>query len=340
MSEQKEKVLNEQEKNEQNEKVLNSEILFIYDAKMCNPNGDPDEENKPRMDYITSRNLVSDVRLKRYIRDYLQNLGYEIWVSKVEDEIVDATKRLEFLAKKCSEEKGKEVDHKKPKKEFIDWLLDKLLDVRLFGATMPIKGGEEARGGGLTFTGPVQFSWGYSLNPVEIIPSSSITSTFAGRGEEYGTIGKDWRVYYSLIAFYGIINSKRAEKTKLSEEDIKILDNALIEAIPAEATTRSKIGQTPRLLMRIEYSTGGYIGDLRRYVSLNPKNGYNIENLRDIGEFELNIAKLNEKLIQNKERIGKVYLWIHPELEIFNEQIKELQENFGEKIIELPHKFL
>jgi len=59
-------------------KIKNSDILFIYDAKLCNPNGDPDDENKPRMDYDTHRNLVSDVRLKRYIRDYLLNQGEDI----------------------------------------------------------------------------------------------------------------------------------------------------------------------------------------------------------------------------------------------------------------------
>lgn len=325
------------EKNSQ--KILDSEIIFLYDAKMCNPNGDPDEENKPRMDYITNRNLVSDVRLKRYIRDYLQSKGVGIWISKLDDEIVDATKRLEALAKKYETETSKKVDIKKPDKEFINWLLQNLIDVRLFGATMPIKGGEE-RGGGANFTGPVQFAWGYSLNPVEIVPSSSITSTFAGRGEEYGTIGKDWRVYYSFIAFYGIISSKRAEKTGLSVNDIKILDNSLIEAIPSEATTRSKLGQAPRLLMRVEYKEGAYIGDLRRYLSLKPNNGLNLENIRDINEFELNINELYEKLFSESDRINSIYLWIHPELSIADEKINKLkdEENFKDKIILLPHK--
>ncbi|WP_297212937.1 MULTISPECIES: type I-B CRISPR-associated protein Cas7/Csh2 [Thermodesulfovibrio] len=326
------------EKNSQ--KILDSEIIFLYDAKMCNPNGDPDEENKPRMDYITNRNLVSDVRLKRYIRDYLQSKGLEIWISKLDDEIVDATKRLEALAGTYKTETHKEVDIKKPDKEFIDWLLKTLIDVRLFGATMPIKGGEE-RGGGVNFTGPVQFAWGYSLNPVEIVPSSSITSTFAGRGEEYGTIGKDWRVYYSFIAFYGIISSKRAEKTGLSLNDIKTLDNALIEAIPSEATTRSKLGQTPRLLMRVEYKEGAYIGDLRRYISLKAKNGFNLESIRDINEFELNIDELYKIFESNSERINSIYLWIHPELSIAEDKLKESKEDekkLKDKIALLPHK--
>ncbi len=61
----------------------NSEVLFLYDAKMTNPNGDMDNENKPRMDYDTDTNLVSDVRLKRYLRDYFETaLKKEIFVTE------------------------------------------------------------------------------------------------------------------------------------------------------------------------------------------------------------------------------------------------------------------
>lgn len=137
-------------------KIKNSEILFLYDAKMCNPNGDPDEENKPRMDYETERNLVSDVRLKRYIRDYLISNEKEIWVSKVEGKTVDATKRLEALAKKYEQETKNKEDIKKLTEEFKKWLLETVIDMRLFGATIPVKGGEE-RGAAVTFTGPFSF---------------------------------------------------------------------------------------------------------------------------------------------------------------------------------------
>jgi len=313
--------------------VKNSEILFIYDAKLCNPNGDPDEENKPRMDYDTSRNLVSDVRLKRYIRDYLMDKGYQIWVSKLEDQTVDATKKLQVLAKQYQDLTKKTVDITKPDAEFINWLLETLIDVRLFGATMPRKGGGGERGGGIAFTGPVQFSWGYSLNPAEIVPSSTITSTFAGRGEEYGTMGKDWRVYYSLIAFYGIVNRKRAEKTKLSNNDVLLLDNILIKAIPSEATTRSKLGQTSRLLLRIEYANEFYIGDLRRYVSIRPLENKDITSLRDINDFELDITNLTKILFNKKSVIEKIYLWKHPELKLK----REFEGDLRDKIQLLPH---
>ena len=90
----------------------NSEILFLYDAQMCNPNGDMDNENKPRMDYDTFINLVSDVRLKRYIRDYFEDIkGEEI-----------------FISNKAKDAKERNSQIKAIKKGHID-----LIDVRLFG---------------------------------------------------------------------------------------------------------------------------------------------------------------------------------------------------------------
>jgi len=312
----------------------NSEILFIYDAKLCNPNGDPDEENRPRMDYDTGRNLVSDVRLKRYLRDYWLGIGYDIWVRRIEEsseeKTVTAKQRIDLLAKEFGAKSAKEAQ-KKP--EFKGWLLDKLVDIRIFGATMPI-GEEGARGASMTLTGPVQFSWGYSLNRVEILPSSTITSTFAGRGGEekgeYGTMGKDWRVKYSVIAFYGLTSAWRARHTNLTEEDITLLDRSMIKALPLEATTRSKIGQTPRLYMRVEYKDDTtFLGDLRSYISIIPEEG-----LSDIVDFKMECSRLEELLNGNREKISKIVLWKHPDLKgaVF-EKLKDItvEVNPGEE---------
>jgi Cas7 group CRISPR-associated protein Csh2 len=58
----------------------NSEFLFLFEANMTNPNGDPDQENKPRMDYETNTLLVSDARRKRDCRDFMKEKGYQIFV--------------------------------------------------------------------------------------------------------------------------------------------------------------------------------------------------------------------------------------------------------------------
>jgi len=308
----------------------NSELLYLYDARLCNPNGDPDEENKPRMDYEAGRNLVSDVRLKRYLRDYWlelneagwQQLGYsekpDVWVRKLEDEngerqTVSAKKRIEGLAEEFG---GKSAKEAAKKAEFRQWLLSRLVDVRLFGATIPIGEGEgERAGGSLTLTGPVQFTWGYSLNRAEILPSSTISSQFAGREAEekgqYGTFGKDWRIKYALLGFYGTVSAWRARHTQFSETDLKLLDHSLIKALPLLATTRSKLNQTPRLYLRIEYKDDQtFLGDPRAWISLE-----RVEGLESIADAQLNFTDLVERLGQqeNKDGIEKVLFWAHPD---------------------------
>ena len=157
-------------------KIRDADILYLYDVKLANPNGDPDEENRPRMDEITRRALVSDVRLKRYFRDYWLGKGLDIWVRTGEEgEVYTATQRIGILKKEFD---ISDVNSR----EFFNKLLERLIDIRLFGATIPIKGKTEGEAGeSHSLTGPVQFSWGYSLHPVEIVLSSTITSMFAGR---------------------------------------------------------------------------------------------------------------------------------------------------------------
>jgi len=320
----------------------NSEILFLYDAKLCNPNGDPDEENKPRMDYEARRNLVSDVRLKRYLRDYWIALdeetwrerGYpekqDVWVRQVEDQSgnlsrVSAKQRIDDLARKFKPSAtAKELVKER---EFIRWLLGRLVDVRLFGATMPIGEAEGERGAALTLTGPVQFTWGYSLNRAEILPSSTISSQFAGREEgekgQYGTFGKDWRIKYSLLAFYGTVSAWRAQYTLLKEEDLRLLDHSMVEALRLLATTRSKLGQTPRLYLRLEYQDDRtFLGDLRAGLKLNPEEG-----LEDIRDVNLDFSELLAKISAAKAKglIEKAVLWVHPDFASGNAFKKELE---------------
>ncbi len=78
--------------------IHDGDILYLYDAKLTNPNGDPDDENRPRMDEATGRNLVSDVRLKRYLRDYWLDAGEDIWVRRTEqDETTSSKQRMGVL---------------------------------------------------------------------------------------------------------------------------------------------------------------------------------------------------------------------------------------------------
>jgi len=332
----------------------NSEILFIYDAKMCNPNGDPDDENKPRMDYNRSINLVSDVRLKRYIRDYLMDYKKDkegkpltMFVRKIDESAVNAKTSLATVLGIKNEAKIK-ID----KKQVIAFL-GKAVDVRMFGAIIPDVTFKEEKGN-VTFTGPIQFNWGYSLNKVTgPMESSGITSHFqTGKITEEeestkgsGAMGKDYRVDYSLIAFHGIISAKRAENTKLADEDIDLFDEAMINAIPLEATTRSKTGQSPLLYIRVEYNTPEFFsGDFRRYVKIAEKEKEGdmpfdeTAKLRSSDDYKLDLTNLSGKLGKHSDKIKRIHFWKSQDIEIKgweNQDGKLKTKNSAKKDIEI-----
>lgn len=267
----------------------NSEILFLYDAQMCNPNGDMDYENRPRMDYDTATNLVSDVRLKRYIRDYLEIVkGKQIFITSNAKDAKERNKQI----------KDQKITH------------TDLIDVRLFGAVTA----EEDRAEG-HYTGPVQFNWGYSLHPVEMVDSSTITSSFSsGQG-----IGKDYRVYYSLLAFSGSVNANAAVKTELKPEDLNLFDEAILKSIPL-ARTRSKIGQYPRLYLRVELKGKEYfLKDLRPMIKVGSEQQNISQNMRLIRkpeDFYLDVSMLASYLEAKKEIIQKIHFFKDDQLNI------------------------
>ena len=150
--------------------------MFLYDIQNANPNGDPNDENKPRMDEETGKNIVTDVRLKRTIRDYLyenENNENDIFVREViydkDGHIQDAKLRAsDYLPE--DKEKLKQMSAEEQKQEISRAILSKCIDVRLFGATIPldlkVKGKNVTSS--ITFTGPVQFKMGRSLHSVKI----------------------------------------------------------------------------------------------------------------------------------------------------------------------------
>jgi CRISPR-associated protein Csh2 len=305
----------------------NSDFLFLYEAILSNPNGDPDHENRPRMDYDTKTNLVTDVRLKRFIRDYLTDKGKEIFVNMESDakvsmemkmkaeinRILSNKENIELIFKDSPEFKSifdelfpqeenlfetetpeNIYDQVKKDKKLAEFLLSKLvnlffIDVRMFGSAFAIESFKKA------FTGPIQINWGYSLHPVELVKSDSIV-TIMNEGES--TFGKDYRLYYSLIAYNGTINKNAAKTTGLTETDRETFRDAIWNAIPANPT-RSKVNQYPKLYVEIIYNDGysnGYFGDLRNYVEVKPK----IDHIRKLEDLEVSFGKLKTLLDEYK----------------------------------------
>lgn len=276
-----------------------SEIIFIYDIRDGNPNGDPMDENKPRIDEETGVNLVTDVRLKRTIRDYLYNFkGQEIFVREI---IYD-------------KQNGYIQDGKKRAKDFDDKaerILNECIDVRLFGGVIPLK--EDS----ITYTGPVQFKMGRSLHRVTMMHIKG-TGAFASKeGSKQATFREEDFLPYSLISFYGIINENAAKHTHLTEDDLKLLLEGTWNGTKS-LISRSKAGQVPRLLLKVNYSKENYhIGDLDKMLKLVTKMPH--ENIRDPADYQIEISELVKKLAAEKRSIKDIEICVDDRIKFCKE---------------------
>jgi len=298
--------------------VLNrSELVFLYDIKDANPNGDPMDENKPRIDEDTEVNIVTDVRLKRTIRDYLHNFkGQEIFIIK---ELTDEG------TQKTREERLKELNIKSKKDG--EQLLTKYIDLRLFGATIAVENMP------LTWIGPVQFRFGRSLHKVEPRTIKG-TSVMPSREErKAGTFIETQILPYSLICFYGIINENAARITNLTEGDVILLLDGIWNGTK-NLITRSKIGQIPRFLLRVIYKEQNYhIGDLDKKLRLVKLDSIQDEKaIRDISEIKLDITELINTFKQNKDKIQKIEYEVNSDM-VFLVDNKDLKgDEIGNKL--------
>lgn len=298
-----------------------SEIVFIYDIKDANPNGDPLAENKPRIDEETGTNIVTDVRLKRTIRDYLSKFrGQSIFI--IEEVKEDGTQktREERIRDRKIKSKADEIK-----------LLDNYIDLRLFGATIALAAEGKGKGKAITWIGPVQFGFGRSLHKVE--PKTIKGTSVMPSKEELtrGTFIETQILPYSLICFYGIVNENAAKTTNLTESDVDLLMDGIWNGTK-NLITRSKMGQMPRLLLRVIYKEKNYhIGDLHKKIkSIHEKSDTEI---RDISEVKLDLTKLLETLATNKDKIEKIQYEIQNDIVFTINQIEKKASDM-EKVLQ------
>ena len=294
-----------------------SEFLFVYDVKDANPNGDPLEENKPRVDEETGQILVTDVRLKRTIRDWLATVkGLEIFIKETRDEKGDLRTKEDRMA-----DFGNNPER----------ILKECIDMRLFGATTAVKNKT------ITWIGPVQFKFGRSLHRVDgpvLVKGTTIMPS--GKGAKQGTFREEWIVPYALIAFHGVANEYAARQTGLTESDLRLMMEAMWKGTK-DLITRSKFGQMPRLLLRIVYREGTdfYIGELDRLIKWTPKDGLREEEVRDVTQGVLEVDNLLEAIGKHQEKIERVEIAVHERLETKPEIVSALRERLRDERVQV-----
>jgi len=203
------------------------EFVILFDVENGNPNGDPDAGNMPRIDAETGYGIITDVCIKRKIRNYVEvvkndSVGYKIYVKEGVP--------LDFNRKWAYTETGievpKDADEPKDKKEFKEinkFMCDNFFDIRTFGAVMTLKYNcGQVRG-------PVQINFARSIDP--IIPQElTITSvTIANEGESSSKMGRKHIVPYALYKTEGYVSANIAKKTTgFSNEDLELLWDAIL----------------------------------------------------------------------------------------------------------------
>lgn len=193
--------------------------LFVT-AQNANPNGDPLDGNRPRVNY-GGFGEISDVCIKRKIRNRMQDLGEWIFVQS-DDRSDDGCKSLSERASKFIKPKDS-----KDKDEYADLACEKWVDVRAFGQVFAFKA--DKGGVSVGVRGPVSIHQAVSCSPVDI-QSIQITKSVNSEPSEKkssDTMGMKHRVGFGLYVIKGSVNVQLAEKTKFSDEDAALLKDCL-----------------------------------------------------------------------------------------------------------------
>jgi len=201
------------------------DFVYFFDVANGNPNGDPDAGNLPRMDPETSRGLVSDVSIKRKIRNYVADArggrtGYEIYMA--ERAVLNRQHARAYDAEGLESVKKKLPKKEEDARRLTAWMCANFFDIRTFGAVMTT----EVNCGQVR--GPVQLTFARSedaILPIEVsITRSSVTQEGA---DAERTMGRKHIVPYGLYRVHGFVNAKLAERTGFSEDDLDLVWSAL-----------------------------------------------------------------------------------------------------------------
>lgn len=292
------------------------DFVFLFDVKDGNPNGDPDFDNMPRTDEETNHGLVTDVCIKRKIRNYVQLLKglaypYDIFIR-------DGNVLNPLIDKKRNEADEKEEDEKKAVALGRKKMCEQYFDIRTFGAVMST-GEEKAdsdsnedttegvgkgkkskkkdskkniKGLGVV-RGPVQLTFARSIDPVDA-KSHSLTRCCITKESDAenknNTFGNKNTVSYGLYRMHGFISATDAAKTGFSEEDKELLFDAMINAFENDhAAARGEMNPRALIVFKHESPLGNArAGQLFDLVKVEKKE--NVEFPRSFSDYTVTIT--------------------------------------------------
>jgi CRISPR-associated protein Csd2 len=234
------------------------DFVYFFDVTDGNPNGDPDAGNLPRIDPETNQGLVTDVCLKRKIRNFVaethnEEPGQRIYIR--ERGVLNTEHREAYVATGQKPESKKLPKDEKKAKELTDWMCLNFFDIRTFGAVMTT----EVNCGQVR--GPLQLTFARSIDPIVsaefAITRCAVTKENEDKERE---IGRKFNVPYGLYRCHGFINATLAEKTGFNEDDLVLLKQALNSMFETDRSAARGLMAPVRC---IAFRHTGKLGDAR-----------------------------------------------------------------------------
>lgn len=280
------------------------EFVILFDVENGNPNGDPDAGNMPRIDPETGHGIVTDVCIKRKIRNYIEVVegekqGFDIYVKN--GAVLNEQHRKAYEAFDLKPENKKLPKDEKVAKELTGYMCKNFYDIRAFGAVMS----NEVNCGQVR--GPIQLNFGRSIDPIfsQDLTITRCAVTNMKDLEKGQTMGRKQVVPYGLYKMEGYVSAHLAEKvTGFSDEDLNILWNALINMFEYDhSASRGKMATRKLFVFEHETSLGNAPSHkLFDLIKIERKD--KSKPARNFGDYEINIddnnlpsgVKLIEKL--------------------------------------------
>lgn len=249
------------------------DFAVILSVKNANPNGDPLNGNRPRTNY-DEIGEITDVALKRKLRDRLLEQGYPIFVQSDDRKNDDATS----LQDRADKQLGKNLSRETA---CVQWF-----DVRAFGQVFAFKSKDKKAGDGVSIPvrGPVTLQSAFSVAPVSIT-STQITKSVSGEGDgakrSSDTMGMKHRVDAGVYVFYGSMNPQLAERTGFSDADAAVLKDVLPKLFENDASSARPEGsmEVLKVFWWQHNSKGGQYSSAKVHQTL--------KNVKPDGSFEL-----------------------------------------------------
>lgn len=237
------------------------DFVYLFDVTDGNPNGDPDAGNLPRIDPETGQGLVTDVCLKRKVRNFVADTkgdapGHQIYVK--EKAMLNQQHNRSYLNAGIKPESKKLPKEEAQARKITEWMCRNFFDIRTFGAVMTT----EVNAGQVR--GPIQLTFSRSLDPV-VTAEFAITRCAVTNDkdlEKERTIGRKFNIPYGLYRGYGFLNASLAQQTGFTEDDLALFKEALNNMFETDrSAARGLMAPVRCVAFKHERSTGNARAD-------------------------------------------------------------------------------